>query len=701
MSAQPEREAPADRDAVDAGAPTAVERGKGAIVRREHLIDLAWFCAFEAAFYLAYRYGMSFSQVTASPFWFPDSVLLCALLLTRPRQWWIIVLAPLPIRLFSEVALGIPLWFLLATFVIDSAKGLIAASALRWSLGDSIRFQSVREFAVFFLVAVLLVPGASAFGGAAVRSLVGAGYWLAWEQWFLGDALTQLIITPAILYWISAASWSTRIPSAKRCIEAGLLAAGLIVTGYLACHIEPTSPNFSESLFYAPVPFLFWAGIRFGMVGASGAVTAIAVLAVEAALEGNGPFSGRSPADTALALQNFLLLRSAPVYLVAALTEQRRSAERRLRESEESFRNIANAAPMLVWISNREKLFEFFNQGWLEFTGRTLEQEIGNGWLEGLHPDDAKHCLDAYHAAFAARQRLEVEYRLRRRDGSYRWVLQIGVPRYAPNGDFVGYIGTAVDISDRKQVEENNQRLAHMQRLVVMGELSAAIAHDIRQPLTAILCNANAARMMLNSPHPPLNEIREIIADIRKDDLLADGVISRIRDFMRKREQQVDLLDLNAVVSDVLRLVASDARIRRVQLQAQLAEGVLLVSGDQTQLQQVLLNLIVNGMDAMEGIAEPSRCLTVQTRRDADGGIDVAVTDCGGGIAPQDMQHLFEPFFTTRSQGMGIGLSIAQSIITAHHGRIWAENNSGEGATFHFWVPTAQDKPGPRSADDP
>src|SRR5262249_54703510 len=152
---------------------------------------------------------------------------------------------------------------------------------------------------------------------------------------------SQLVVTPAILYWVFGASWRAPLPSPKRILEAGLLAIGLIVTGYLASNIRIGSLDFTESVFYAPVPFLFWAAIRFGMFGASGAVRVVAALAVEAAIAGNGPFSGRSPADTALALQNFLLLRSAPLYLVAALTEQRRSAEHRLRESEDRFRDIA------------------------------------------------------------------------------------------------------------------------------------------------------------------------------------------------------------------------------------------------------------------------------------------------------------------------------------------------------------------------
>jgi signal transduction histidine kinase len=203
--------------------------------------------------------------------------------------------------------------------------------------------------------------------------------------------------------------------------------------------------------------------------------------------------------------------------------------------------------------------------------------------------------------------------------------------------------------------------------------------------------------MLLNSPHPPLGELREIISDIRKDDLRADAVISRIRDFLRKRNPQMQPLDLNVAVSDVLRLVAGDARKRHVQIRTELAQDLPLVFGDRTQLQQVLLNLIVNGMDAMQSTPEPARHLSVQTKSNGDGGIEVAVEDGGRGIVPDDSRRLFEPFFTTREEGMGIGLSIAQSIIAAHRGRIWAENNANGGATFHFTVPAAQDQAGRES----
>src|SRR5215470_3639866 len=161
------------------------ESTHNAILRRWPVRDLLGFSAFVAAFYFAYRYGMSFSQAAASPFWFPDSILLCALLINPPRRWWIFILAPIPIRLFSEVAAGIPYWFLLTTFALDSAKALLTTLALRRLIDNPVRLETVREFVLFLLIAVLLVPAAVALGGAAVRVYLGHDYWVSWRQWFL------------------------------------------------------------------------------------------------------------------------------------------------------------------------------------------------------------------------------------------------------------------------------------------------------------------------------------------------------------------------------------------------------------------------------------------------------------------------------------------------------------------------------------
>jgi PAS domain S-box-containing protein len=480
------------------------------------------------------------------------------------------------------------------------------------------------------------------------------------------------------------------MPSPKRCLEGVLLGAGLILTGYVAFNADTIATTLTDWRFYAPVPLLFWAAIRFGMFGASGAIAVITFFSVAAATHHRGPFGGLSPEDNSLALQQFLLLRAAPIYLVAILIQQRKVGERSLLESEQRFRIMADTAPVLMWMAGTNKLCEFFNQGWLDFTGRTMAQELGNGWAEGVHPSDLEHCVKTYHAYFDARRPFELEYRLRRHDGEYRWIIDRGVPRYAENGDFVGYVGTAIDITDRKLAEEARQELVHASRLATVGEFTAIIAHELSKPLSAILSNAEAAASLLSFETVQLQELGEIITDIRKDGLRARETIRRIRFLLSRREVEMEPLDMNQTVSEALRLARGDATRRHVQICEECRGPLPTVRGDAVHLQQVVLNLILNGMDAMRDTPEAERRLFVSINSKTDGYVEVAVKDAGRGIPSENLSRVFDSFFTTKRHGMGIGLAISRSIVQMHSGRLWAENNrDGKGTTFRFIVPAA------------
>jgi PAS domain S-box-containing protein len=262
-----------------------------------------------------------------------------------------------------------------------------------------------------------------------------------------------------IFYWVLGASWKVPSGFAIRWVEGALLAAGVIVTVYIAFHTDAVGNGFAEPRFYAPVPFLFWAAIRFGMFGASGAVAVIAFFSVAAALQGHGPFSGHSPADTALALQHFLFLRAAPLYLVAVLIEQRRGIENSLRESEERFHNMADYAPVMVWVTDPNASCSFLSKSWYEFTGQTPETGLGFGWLNAVHPDDRESVRDTFVAANDRRESFRLDYRLCAHGGGIRWVIDSAVPRFGPQGDFLGYIGSVMDITERQCAEEMTNEL--------------------------------------------------------------------------------------------------------------------------------------------------------------------------------------------------------------------------------------------------
>jgi len=386
-----------------------------------------------------------------------------------------------------------------------------------------------------------------------------------------------------------------------------------------------------------------------------------------------------------------LILGSAHLTRRQRARGDRRRAEEASRHSEALFHTVADTAPVMIWMSDPQKRGTFFNKGWLDFTGRALEEELGDGWTQSIHPEDMDRCLAVCGGAFLARRPFTIDYRMRRGDGRYRWVLDNGVPRHGADGTFLGYIGSCIDITERREAELDSARqrneLARLSRVAVLGELSGALAHELNQPLAAILSNAQAAQRLLARQPADLDEIHSILGDVVEDDLRAREVITRLRLLLEKGEVRQQSIDLNEVVSGVLRLVNSDLLLQGVTAHTDLAPDLPAVSGDSVQIQQVLLNLILNGCHAMTNGDGRERKLALRTAaRDSDG-VLVTISDRGPGIPPTDLDRIFEPFFTTHAGGMGLGLAVCRSIIGAHGGRLWATNDEGAGASFHFTLP--------------
>jgi PAS domain S-box-containing protein len=417
------------------------------------------FILFEASYLLAYRFGMSFTQNLSAPFWFPDSVLLAALLATPSNTWWIYILGTMPIRFFLVVPPELPFWFLLASFANDSLKAFTSAWLLRRSSRKWVWFDSLREFAKYLLVAVLFVPMASALAGAASRAELGFLFWPAWKGWFVGDSLANLALTPLLLCLLREYRQRTRQKTA-RYVEALMLLGGLIPITNLALRSDFGRFGHPPFLFYLPVPLLLWAAVSFGPLGTSGALFIVDLLAILGTIDGSGPLRQDSPDSGLLSIQLFVFFVSLPFMFLAVIMHQQRKTEAALRESEERFRSLANTAPVMIWLTGTDSQCTFFNRPWLDFTGRSIEDEIGNGWMHGVHPADRESCGWRYLTAFASRETFTNEYRLLRHDGVYRWVLNRGVPRYAPEGVFLGYIGSCVDLTDRKEAEEKLRELS-------------------------------------------------------------------------------------------------------------------------------------------------------------------------------------------------------------------------------------------------
>ena len=386
-----------------------------------------------------------------------------------------------------------------------------------------------------------------------------------------------------------------------------------------------------------------------------------------------------------------LLVQSSLIGALLVQRSRRRRVEAALRESEAHFRVTADTAPVMIWRSGADRTCDFFNLPWLAFTGRSLEQELGDGWTGSVHPDDLATCLATYRAAFDAREPFRMEFRMRRFDGEYRWVLDTGIPRREPDGRFAGYIGSRLDITDRLLAEtalqEAQDELRRKSRLSALGEFAASIAHEIRQPLTAIIMNARSCLRGIGGGEPDLEELKAGLLDVVEASQRAEEVIQRNRRLFRDKTVEVVPLDINAVIRETVVLAAARLRDSQVTLITALADDLPAVSGDRIELQQVLLNLIDNAVDALDAVAAGSRRVEVSSSLAEDQSVVVAVADNGVGLAHVDVRRMFTLAYTTKAKGTGVGLSISRSIIDAHRGRLWAEQNPSGGAIFRFTVP--------------
>ncbi len=329
---------------------------------------------FAVALHFAYGYALAFNVKTASPFWFPGPVLLCALLWAPTRWWPALIAVTLPVRLLTSASAVVPLWFNFVAVGVDAGEAVLAATLLRRLLPNPFRFETVRQFGWYCLAAVLLAPALFAFPGGWMLKAAGfEGLQRGWEDWFLGSAMAHLIVTPVLFYWLLSPPELRKLSRWQR-IEAVLLVFGLVVSLQQAFASSGSDLGFTDPRFYAPIAFLVWAAVRFGVLGASAAIAILTVFAIGAVFSGHDPFIGTTPMAMAADVQHFLLLRAAPVYLVGVLTDASRHAEASLRESEGRFRTLADTAPVFIWMTDREARAEFFNKGWLDFTGHSLTE---------------------------------------------------------------------------------------------------------------------------------------------------------------------------------------------------------------------------------------------------------------------------------------------------------------------------------------
>ncbi len=336
---------------------------------------------------------------------------------------------------------------------------------------------------------------------------------------------------------------------------------------------------------------------------------------------------------------------------------------------------------------------------WSEETQRIFEYEAGSHAsidrvLQRTHPDDLLLVVDAIAKARELTPDLSVEHRLLMPDGRIKYLHMLAHLTHDQDGH-CEYVGALMDVTAAKQAEEALHRsqteLAHVTRVTTLGELAASIAHEVNQPLAAVTTNAEASLRWLNRREPDINEAAQALERILSETFRASEVIRRIRALSRKTDPQRAPVDLREVIEESVSLVAREIQRARVELVQDIASDVPCVMGDRIQLQQVLINLLINGMQAMSGHHGSSRKLSLRLSHESKNEVVIEVRDSGPGIQPDDMGRLFNAFFTTKPEGMGMGLSICRSIIDAHGGRIWAQSQPGEGAALLFALPQQEE----------
>jgi PAS domain S-box-containing protein len=369
-----------------------------------------------------------------------------------------------------------------------------------------------------------------------------------------------------------------------------------------------------------------------------------------------------------------------------------RSAEEAARRSERELRDVIETIPAMAWSALADGSNAFVNSRWTEFTGLSAGQTAGSGWHAAIHPDDIQRHIDRWRTCVVTGETLEIEVRMRRADGQYRWHLCRGVPLRDERGGIVKWYGVLTDIEDRKRAEQEREQLrqleaglAHMNRVSMMGEMAASLAHEIKQPIAAAINSANSCITWLGHEPPNLEKARAAAAKVDEYGNRAAEIIDHIRSFYKYSPPQRELVEVNRVIHDILMLLDGEATRSSVAMRTELAAGQHVVLADRVQLQQVFMNLMLNAIEAMKDAGGE---LTVKSRPEQDGELLFSVSDTGPGLPSGNVDQIFSAFFTTKPKGSGLGLAISRSVVESHGGRLWATANDGRGATFHFSLPT-------------
>ncbi len=383
---------------------------------------------------------------------------------------------------------------------------------------------------------------------------------------------------------------------------------------------------------------------------------------------------------------------SGDIEFVGAVTDitERKRVEETLRRSESYLTEAQRLTHTGSWVwrvAGRDALY--LSDEWYRVYGFDPQAGMPD-WkerLQRIHPEDRGKWQGAIDRAIAENSDYEVEFRILLPDSTVKYIRTVGHPVLNASGEVVEFVGSSMDISDRKRAEEAQAELARVTRATTMGELTASLAHEVNQPIAAAVTDANTCLRWLRRDEPDLQEAREAALRIVKDATRAAEIITRIRLLFKKSAAEREMIDINEVIDEMIILLRTEAMRWAVSVRTDLASDLPPVQADRVQLQQVLMNLMINSIDAMKTVDEP-RELTVKSQLAENEQLVVSVTDSGVGLPPQQADEIFNAFFTTKVDGTGMGLRISRSIVEAHGGLLWAGVNIPRGASFHFSLPT-------------
>lgn len=376
---------------------------------------------------------------------------------------------------------------------------------------------------------------------------------------------------------------------------------------------------------------------------------------------------------------------------IAERTAELERAQQQLRESEELYRHVVELSSLIPWTADGQGRILAVGKRWRDWTGAAPHQATGTGWQDFVHPEDADGLLQAWTQAVWTGQRFEREWRVRGTDGSYRWCHARAAKRLDQDGGDIVWYGTLEDVQERHEAEDAYRRaqaeLAHVSRLSAMGAMASAIAHDLNQPLTAIAQYVRGCKRLLGDVEGPgRDELADGLENADRNTVRASDIVRRVREFVTRGTVETRRENLAELVEEACRFAMADPSAHGVRCRVGL-DGDCMALADRIQVRQVLVNLIRNAVDAVQG--RRRRDIVIRTGCGRPGYCEVSVSDTGPGIAPADRARIFDPLYTTRTDGMGVGLSISRTIVEAHGGAIWIDPRDGEGATIRFTLPVA------------